>query len=387
PRGISFWGGLTLLIGSMTGPGLVMIPLLFQQAGWLTPTLCFLVASILSSIASSFVCEAMNAIPGNAKFEKQVEFATLMEMYFGRRWRAVAHLWLYASLQSTNIASIIISAQAMDNLVIAVFGKSCALQLAPTVEWTCVSSSALTNSPFETTRILFSIGYFVAMSITVPLCFIGLIDNIRVQIASLLLLLLVTIVWAVIFIMQGLDPDAIPAVGTDHSSVIGTVLFNYAYVTTIPSWVNAKKPSVGISSSIWTASIVSTAIYFVIGILGGMSFAMPNDSNILSVLNSPDIAAGTIARISVFIFPVATLVTSIPVYTIVVRYNLVRGRVCGRKLALVLSVAVPWLIAIIFQTGSGLNDFVNWSSLIFTGISNFIIPFVLYLCARRQRLL
>lgn len=33
---IGLYGGMALLISSITGPGLTTIPLLFQQAGWLT---------------------------------------------------------------------------------------------------------------------------------------------------------------------------------------------------------------------------------------------------------------------------------------------------------------------------------------------------------------
>ena len=33
---ISLIGGISFLFSNMTGPGLLTIPLLFQQAGWLT---------------------------------------------------------------------------------------------------------------------------------------------------------------------------------------------------------------------------------------------------------------------------------------------------------------------------------------------------------------
>lgn len=36
PRTIGFIGSLALLVSGLTGPSLAVIPLLFQQAGWLT---------------------------------------------------------------------------------------------------------------------------------------------------------------------------------------------------------------------------------------------------------------------------------------------------------------------------------------------------------------
>jgi hypothetical protein len=35
-KDISFFGGLTLLTNSITGPGLVTLPVLMQRAGWFT---------------------------------------------------------------------------------------------------------------------------------------------------------------------------------------------------------------------------------------------------------------------------------------------------------------------------------------------------------------
>jgi hypothetical protein len=35
-KDISFFGGLTLLTNSITGPGIVTLPVLMQRAGWLT---------------------------------------------------------------------------------------------------------------------------------------------------------------------------------------------------------------------------------------------------------------------------------------------------------------------------------------------------------------
>ena len=49
----------------------VILPLVYQQAGWLTPTLAILITFVLSSYACTMLCEAMQMIPGNRNFEKR----------------------------------------------------------------------------------------------------------------------------------------------------------------------------------------------------------------------------------------------------------------------------------------------------------------------------
>ena len=46
--------------------------------------------------------------------------------------------------------------------------------------------------------------------------------------------------WLVFFARFGLQPDLVPAVGERQSQVLGNVLFNYAFVCTVPSWINEK---------------------------------------------------------------------------------------------------------------------------------------------------
>lgn len=77
--------------------------------------------------------------------------------------------------------------------------------------------------------------------------------------------------------------------------------------------------------------------------------------------------------------------TSIPVYSIIIRYNLLETGYFSKPWALFLSVIFPWLLIIPFYTGSGLLTLINWSSLIFTGASNYIFPFIIYAAARRHK--
>lgn len=45
-------------------------------------------------------------------------------------------------------------------------------------------------------------------------------------------------------------------------------MFAYAYVVTIPSWVNEKKPEVGVNSAIWVPATVGLFMKIASGLLG-----------------------------------------------------------------------------------------------------------------------
>lgn len=51
------------------------------------------------------------------------------------------------------------------------------------------------------------------------------------------------------------------------------------------------------------------------------------------------------ARIAAIVFPVSTLLTSIPVFAVVVRYNLVNAKVLPHWAASAVSWALPWCVA------------------------------------------
>ncbi|CAI2190965.1 16310_t:CDS:2 [Funneliformis geosporum] len=379
-RGISFIGSVALLVSSMTGPGLVTIPLLFQTSGWLLPTIMFTIAMSLGASASLLLCEALTTIHGNERFQRKIEFTHLSNLLIhNRKVRIIVQIIMYLAIESIIIASIILSAQAMDWMLLKIAGRTCGFSLHPDLGFICVDEETNENNPFGSNYMLATSGFMITVAFCVPLAFLDLVDNIIVQIASFGALIFIIITWIVTFILTGLTKDYIPLVSNDQSQVVGTVLFNYAFITTVPSWVNELRPDVCIKKSIWYSVIISTASYIVLGILGGMAYQMGLASNIIAEINASS-HRNFVTDIATFVFPVAVLLTSIPVQFIVVRYNLVRS-----GMATVLSILLPWLIVIPFQTGYWLNIFTNWASLLFTSTSNFIIPFYLYYLSQKQK--
>jgi hypothetical protein len=69
----------------------------------------------VSSLASTMITEAMALIPGNENFQRRLEFSNLALILFGKKFYYVQQLFFNVSMQSLNIASIIITAQVRDS--------------------------------------------------------------------------------------------------------------------------------------------------------------------------------------------------------------------------------------------------------------------------------
>lgn len=383
PRTIGFIGSLALLVSGLTGPSLAVIPLLFQQAGWLTPLIAFALIAFLTGSATLFVIEVMASIQGNEEFQASIEFTTIAHLYLGKRWHWAVQIVLYVALQSLIITSLIESFQSMDSLLISVAHKTCAISFQN--GWICEKTMLTDGNGVFSDYILFSFGTLITFAMIVPLSLIHLTDNIIFQIASFILLIIIAVIWIATYIQVGLDKVFIPVVASNQSNVVGFILSNFAFVTTAPAWINNAHPSVNIRLVVWLSLVIACLIYIPIGWMGASAFAIGGNATILSILSSsrPNI----VALISTYVFPVAVLITSVPVFVIVVRYNLLRGNICSNRMAIFLSAVVPWLIAIPFQTRGWIAIILNWTSLVFASPANLLFPFFFYIASKRYKAL
>lgn len=81
--------------------------------------------------------------------------------------------------------------------------------------------------------------------------------------------------------------------------------------------------------------------------------------------------------ISLFIF------TS-QVFSIVIKYNCVENNF-SHRFAFVWGVLFPWIISIpLLYQPDALNQFINFSSLIFVSFTDFIVPWALYIVLQRK---
>ena len=195
------------------------------------------------------------------------------------------------------------------------------------------------------------------------------------------------VTWFGIFVEDGLVPSRVEAIGTNFSQVLGVVVFNFAIISSIPSWVNEKKEDVSILKTMGISISMALALFTITGVFGGLAYEpwFNTENSDETLLNKLQNSSSTIAKITFYVFPVVINLTSIPVFAIMQRYNLLEAKVCGPKMANFIGVVLPWLVCIPFYTGSGFSNIVNWGGIIFNSTVNFIIPPFIYIAMVRKQ--
>ncbi|KAI9201833.1 uncharacterized protein BJ171DRAFT_629634 [Polychytrium aggregatum] len=404
-------GGMSMLVSSITGPGVLQIPTVFQTSGFFFPTFLFLVVTVFTGWSCLFLLEAMSLFPGNASFERNVEFTVLVHHFYGRNWYYVMHLVLYGSLQSFNVASIVQAAQAFDTLILNVVGQTCGFQLSAPSGFVCVNQVSNSNSPFGSQLMLLTLGGVLLLAVLIPLLYLDLNDNMIVQWISCLYLIICVLIWVIMSFYSGQPFSSsfsfMAPPGGGYASAIGAVLFNFTLANTIPSWVNVKHKSVSAATSIWLSLWFSTILYIITGWFGALGFQISNGSNLMAAITSTLVTGRWPALVNIInlTYPFLILVTSIPVAFIIAKLNLVTSHLCSpgmfldeghqvlthamvvhRRVAYFWSTIFPFLVAIPMQTGPWVSIFANWTSLTFQAVCNFIAPLLIYLYLHKRNL-
>lgn len=87
---------------------------------------------------------------------------------------------------------------------------------------------------------------------------------------------------------------------------------------------------------------------------------------------------------SVYMFPIVAVLSSIPVFSIVIKYNLEENGF-SKSISFLWGVIFPWVIALpLLYMPDSLNQFITFSSLLFVSITDFIIPWILYILVMRR---
>jgi hypothetical protein len=166
-----------------------------------------------------------------------------------------------------------------------------------------------------------SIGFIVTALVVAPLGFWNLDDNIMIQKISCALVYIMVMIWVGVFLASGIEPSRVPAVGTQFTNILGTTVFNFAVITSIPSWVNEKKEKVSILSTLGLTMPLALLLFTITGLFGGMAykpwFNGPDADNTL--LNKLKSSSSAIAQLTFYLFPVVVNLTSIPVFAIMQR--------------------------------------------------------------------
>jgi amino acid permease len=358
---------------------MLAIPIIFQQAGWLAPTVMLIVMGLVATFSATMICEAMSLIPGNSNFQRRVEFTTAVKYYFNQRWYLVSQVLLNVCLQVQIIVGIIVSAQVMDEFIIFFFRRSFALQYAPNLAVVTLVSS---QDPYKGFGAIVSLGFVISLVLIIPLGYWPLESQMGIQTVSFFIMLFVQgeFLYEFTHTKRTLDFSQTPLVGRDFSRVLGVIIFSFAHVVSIPSWANEKKPNVSVTTTVWVATWFNFLLYLSTGLLG--AWALPNmkTSDFLVILGRP--RSDVLAKVAVMLFSLGTLAPGIPIHSIMVRYNLFVGNICSHWWASFWGVIFPWLAALFVYHSHTFGTILNWSALTVAGLANFAVPLALFIKAR-----
>ena len=244
------------------------------------------------------------------------------------------------------------------------------------LEWTgCLRDGC---TPFDDERglapsaLVLTAGYVFSAATLAPLGFVSLRENMLAQKFSFVLLIVLCAIFLGSFGFT-LGDGAVAAVGPKSWDVLGVVIFNFAFCVTVPSWLNEKADHVDETPVIWAACLSTGVGYVVFGWLGGLAYEVAPD-NVLDALTGR--AASTLTRVAGGVFAFAIIGLGVPIFSVLMRYNLVSGGL-GRRAATVVAGALPWAASWLVYRGHGIVNVLSWSGLILNSVVDFGLP----LCA------
>eukprot|EP00629_Pelagomonadales_sp_RCC1024_P006077 CAMPEP_0119285398 /NCGR_PEP_ID=MMETSP1329-20130426/32103_1 /TAXON_ID=114041 /ORGANISM="Genus nov. species nov., Strain RCC1024" /LENGTH=455 /DNA_ID=CAMNT_0007286109 /DNA_START=119 /DNA_END=1483 /DNA_ORIENTATION=- len=379
---IGLFGSYALVVNNISGPGLLDFPHAFQEAGWLPCVLCISVVAVASAAVASSLADAHAAL--RQATGEDMEFADLFGEVFGPRVFRGTQFLYFLNLFSQNVAAIVSTAQATDSLAAMLWGRSWALFVPLGLEpprvfaWEGCDDArsqrpgAAGCAPFGDGRdLVLSAGYAFCALTLAPLGFATLTENMLAQKISFAVLVLLVLQFLAFFATRA-GEGAVPAVGARAGDVLGVALFNFAFCVTVPSWLNEKRKDVNGKGIIWGACVSSAALYCAVGWLGGLAFKRASD-NVLDELAASGDAS---VRAGTGLFAYAILGLGVPVFCVLMRYNLVAG---GMPLAWAhfCGGALPWLVSWLVYRGHGVLRVLTWSGLVLNASIDFVAPMVL----------
>eukprot|EP00697_Spironema_sp_BW2_P000005 gnl/Spiro4/10027_TR5317_c0_g1_i1.p1 gnl/Spiro4/10027_TR5317_c0_g1~~gnl/Spiro4/10027_TR5317_c0_g1_i1.p1 ORF type:complete len:600 (+),score=99.18 gnl/Spiro4/10027_TR5317_c0_g1_i1:171-1802(+) len=379
---IGFVLSVIFIVNQIYGPGVLAIPIIFQESGLVLTLLSLTLFLVVSCFASTCLCEAMSLIPGNKNFEQRIEYSSIVRYYCGPRTELFFQVFLNITLQAYSIASIVVCAQMADQFLIWVAGHTVALELYPHPGFHLFEDI---DYLYSSAVVTISVGYLITMLICLPMSMLNLDDNTAfVQTASFVFLVLLLGEFCVAFFITGLRESftPVPMFGSVYSQLVSVFIFSWAFVMFIPSWVNEAVPGLSVNKAVWVSGFVSWLGYLGIGLLCAMTHPHLIRDNMLVRLSLPP--SSTITRVCAYLFSPGVILPGIPVCCITIRYNLYVSGLCGKKQSYFWAVWAPWLVGFIFCQGQFFADLLNWTSLLFNSVVNFILPFFLYFLALRK---
>lgn len=379
-RTIGTIGSICLLVNNCLGPGLVQMNSQMQLSGWLPVLAGIVIFGLFAFACSWMLLYAQSHVRSTLT---RVEFTGIYEFYFSKHLFFFCMLFYVLTMIVQCVSGIQQTTQLIDLLIARLFGSSCALEVFPSFLSTQCSNEDRGFSVFEPGSSVVSLGYIASGLLAVPFGLFPLEDSIMFQIISCGIMAVCLVLLGVDLSFIGFDSARLPAVGSSLSGLVGLMMFNFSLAFSLPSWNNERKPDVRVKRTIAQSIVIGSVTMLVIGVIAALAFPpdFSSNKNLIDLANASNRGL-TIA--AVYVFSLANNVTTIPVFSIMIRYTLMEHKIIRKAwIANILAIALPWLLVVPFSTGSGFNNMIDFGGSIFIGVTCFVAPPVLFICALR----
>lgn len=385
-KNVGFIESLCYAFVANYGFAILGVPLVFQQAGWVLTTLVMIVLSFIANMAPLLLTEAQAMIAGNETFEKDVEYIGVVKYYFPKwvfyAFQAIINIYILA----VNIAAIRVSSQAVDSFLILAFHCTFGLEFYPHAGGVKILGP---NDWYGNDLVLgIPLGYVILAVLLIPLSFLQLKGNIKVQLVScgIVAIALGVFVWDFFGGNGKINVSNVPAFPASIAGVnqlIGVFIFSLAYASMIPSWINQKRSDVSPNKVIWITGGIVTFLNYVIPLLAAFAYANLSNDDVFQVMTGG--ANGSkVTKAAVYAYTLAVITTSVPVYSITVKNNLYGSGATSWPVAVLISIVLPWAISWIANSGAMFSFLLNAAALFCGGFTGFFVPILLYIKAQND---
>ncbi len=369
---IGFWSSVAIAVNNLTGPGMLDLPACFQKAGLFPTSICIVVVSYVSSTTSLALSNVIARQIPDRPFSKPIEYSDAFRHNLGERWFKVTQVLFFLCVMSQAVASIVSTAQVVDAFIANIFGATYGFQPFFLFEMEMVKKDRVALAmwspgqcdhhhrihdclPFSShhySSFVLSLGYAITAIILVPLSLMDMKENAASQKLSFFLLLVFLAEFVGSFYYNGFDPDYNFSMwGHTYKELIGVVLFNFALTPTVPAWLHEKSDDTSVPKVIWGSNALVIVLYIVVGSTGAMSIHEIPD-NFLAYLSAGH--QGSTTQMCANLFSFFIIGFGIPLFMIIMRYNLVNSGLVGDKTGMFLTSVLPWILSWLLYQGEGI---------------------------------
>ncbi len=196
-------------------------------------------------------------------------------------------------------------------------------------------------------------------------------ENATWQIIGFLVLLVASVIFVILFLMEGVHLGNISLWGDSWDTLFGVVLFNFALVIAVPCWLYEKEEHIDVPTIIHGSSILSAVLYLLIGGLGAMTIPHVSPNMLESMMSG---VFGIPMQLNASIFAFFIIGLGCPLFSVLTRMNLTGSGLFSRGTANVLAVYLPFFSSWLFYQGDSVTQLLSWGGIIFTSVVAFILP-------------